>query len=86
MVYGLSLIVRIGSGIATGDAISHSRRPSWCAELIKKSDSEEDVWSVVWSKVGEGGPRQTYEQTSNNLHTVFLYESYDLGKILKASF
>ncbi len=60
--------MRIGSGIATGDAISHSRWPSWCAELIEKSDSEE---VVVWSKVGEGATRQTDEQTSNNLHTVF---------------
>ncbi len=33
-----------------------------------KNYSEEDV---VWSKVGKGAPRQTYEQTSNNLHTVF---------------
>jgi hypothetical protein len=29
---------------------------------------EEDV---VWSKVGEGAPRQTYDKTSNGPHTVF---------------
>ncbi len=72
--------MRIGSGIATGIAISHSRWPSWCAELIKKSDSEEDV---VWSKVGEGAPRQTYEQTSNNLHTVFYVRELRYGKFVK---
>jgi hypothetical protein len=45
------------------------------------------MWSVVWSKVGEGAPRQTNEQTSNNLHTirVFMYESYDLWKIRKTN-
>ncbi len=25
----------------------------------------------VWSKVGKGAPCQTYEQTSNHLHTIF---------------
>jgi hypothetical protein len=26
---------------------------------------------VVWSKVGEGAPRRTYDKTSNGPHTVF---------------
>jgi hypothetical protein len=60
--------MRIGVGSATGDAISHSRWPSWCAVLFEKSDTEEDV---VWSKVGEGAPCQTYEKTSNPLHAIF---------------
>jgi hypothetical protein len=51
-----------------GDAVSHSRWPSWCAVLFEKSDMEENV---VWSKVGEGAPRQTYDKTSNGPHTVF---------------
>ena len=33
--------MRIGSGIPTDDAISHSRWPSWCAKLIKKREGEE---------------------------------------------
>ncbi len=36
--------------------------------LKKVICTEEDV---VWSKVGEGAPCQTYEQTSNRLHTIF---------------
>ncbi len=67
--------MRIGGGSATGDAISHSRWPSWCALLFEKSDTEEDV---VWSKVGEGAPRQTNDKTSNGLHTFFLYQGYDI--------
>ncbi len=40
---------------------------------------------MVWLKVGEGATRQTYEQTSNNVHTVFfMYESYDIGENHKA--
>ncbi len=35
---------------------------------LTKIDMEEDV---VWSKVGEGAPRQTYDKTSNGPHTVF---------------
>jgi hypothetical protein len=53
--------MRIGGGSATGDAIIHSRWPSWCAVLFEKSDTEEDV---AWSKVGEGAPRQTHDRTS----------------------
>ncbi len=61
--------MRIGGGSGTGDAISHSRLPSWCAVLFEISDTEEDV---VWSKVGEGGaPRQIDDKTSNGLHTFF---------------
>jgi hypothetical protein len=60
--------MRIGCGSATGDAISRSRWPSWCAVLFEKSDTEEDV---VWSKVGKGAPCQTYDKTSNGPHTVF---------------
>ncbi len=60
--------MRIGGGSATGDAISHSRWPSWCAVLFENSDTKEDV---VWSKVRKGATRQTYEQTSNRLHTFF---------------
>jgi hypothetical protein len=33
--------MRIGSGIPTDDAISHSRWPSWCAELIEKREGDE---------------------------------------------
>jgi hypothetical protein len=33
--------MRIGSGIPIDDAISHSRWPSWCAELIKKREGDE---------------------------------------------
>ena len=34
---------------------------------------------VVWSKVGEGVPRQTYyDKTSNGLQTFFLYQGYDI--------
>jgi hypothetical protein len=57
----------IGGGSSTGNAISHSHWPSWCAVLFEKSDTEEDV---VWSKVGEGAPCQTYK-TSNGPRTVF---------------
>jgi hypothetical protein len=60
--------MRIGGGSATGDAVSHSRWPSWCAVLFEKSDMEENV---VWTKVGEGAPRQTNDKTSNGPHTVF---------------
>ncbi len=42
----------------------------------QKSDWDEDV---VWSKDGKGAPCQTYEQTSNHLHMVFMYESYNIG-------
>jgi len=42
---------------------------------LKKSDMEgkKVTWKedVVWSKVGEGAPRQTYDKTSNGPHTVF---------------
>jgi hypothetical protein len=65
----------IGGGSATGNAISHSRWPSWCAVPFEISDTEEDV---VWSKVGEGAPRQIYDKTSNGLHTFFLYQGYDI--------
>jgi hypothetical protein len=60
--------MRIGGGSATGNAVSHSCWPSWCAVLFEKSDMEEDV---VWSKVSEGAPRQTYDKTSNGPHMVF---------------
>jgi hypothetical protein len=33
---------------------------------------------VAWSKVGEGAPCQTYNKTSNGIHTFFLYEGYDI--------
>jgi hypothetical protein len=33
---------------------------------------------VVWSKVDEGAPHQTYDKTSNGLHTFFLYQGYDI--------
>ena len=33
---------------------------------------------VVWSKVGEGVPCQTYDKTSNGLQTFFLYQGYDI--------
>ena len=36
--------------------------------LCGKNEMEEDV---VWSKVGEGAPRQTYDKTSNGPHMVF---------------
>ncbi len=54
--------MRIGGRQATGAEIRHSRWPSWCAVLFEKSD----VCGLV-----EGAPCQTYEQTSNHLHTVF---------------
>jgi hypothetical protein len=60
--------MRIGGGTATGNAVSHSRWPSWCSILFEKSDMEEDV---VWSNVCKGAPRQTYDKTSNGPHTVF---------------
>jgi hypothetical protein len=60
--------MRIGGGSATSDADSHSRWPSWCAVLFEKRDMEEDV---VWSKVSERAPRQTYDKTSNGPDTVF---------------
>ncbi len=73
--------MRIEGGSATGDAVSHSRWPSWCAVLFEKSDMEEDV---VWSKVGEGAPRQTYDKTSNGPHTVFyVTRATKNGKIVK---
>jgi hypothetical protein len=65
----------IGGGSATGDAISHSHWPSWYAVLFEISDTEEDV---VWSKVGEGASCQTYDKTSNGLHTFFLYQGYNI--------
>ena len=72
--------MRIGGRQATGAEIRHSRWPSWCAVLFEMVITEEDV---VWSKVGEGAPRQTYEQTSNHLHTVFYVRELRYGKIVK---
>jgi hypothetical protein len=59
---------QIGGGSTTGDEISHSHWPSWCAVLFEISDAEVDV---VWSKVGKGAPCQTNNKTSNGLHTFF---------------
>jgi hypothetical protein len=66
---------QIGGGSATGDEISHSYWPSWCAILFEISDMEE---YMVWSKVGEGAPCQTNDKTSNGPHTFFLYQGNDI--------
>jgi hypothetical protein len=59
--------MRIGGGSATGDAISHSRWPSWCAVLFEKSDTEEE------GQRGGSSPNlaKLYNKTSNGPPMVF---------------
>ncbi len=74
--------MRIGGGSATGDAVSHSRWPSWCAVLFEKIDMEENV---AWSKVGEGLlAKPTTRQVMVHIR-FFIYQGYKKWKNCKSS-
>jgi hypothetical protein len=69
--------MRIGGGSGTGDAISHSRWPSWCAVLFEKSDTKEDV-------VSAGG--LLAKPATRPVHVrFFMYQGYDIWKNRKAN-